>query len=208
MRGERVVGVALCGVLLVAAGCRKTNTLNKAAFKFAINGYYSAREQCVWASPMKFPAEADASDQNQTKGFDALTDAGLLARTVQQKKGFLFGSKQVNVYDISEKGRAVWAADPKQPGYGNFCYGHVSVTSINSYSPSDNPNADKYSVTYSYKLASAPVWAQSAETQTAFPKIAEDLSGNQMATADLSQSSDGWQVSDVQSTGGGSSLPQ
>lgn len=206
MRKQRVVGMVVSIAILAIAGCRH-NHADKSAFKAALNEYYGTRQQCVWSSPVKFPAEADSSKEDQTKGFDALTDAGLLTRQVQQEKRFLIGSKQVNVYDISDKGRSVWAADPKQPGYGNFCYGHASVTSIDNYSP-NNPEADTYSVTYNYKVTSLPDWANATETQTAFPVVAEDKSGAQMATANLTRSSDGWQVGSVQTAAGGTTLPQ
>ena len=64
----------------------------------------------------EFPAQADASKDEQTKTFDALTDAALLTRTAGEKKRFLIGSKQVNDYDVSEKGRTVWTVDSSQPG--------------------------------------------------------------------------------------------
>lgn len=208
MRNRRVIGLAVCGMMLIAAGCRKTNHVDKSAFKSAINDYYGSRQECVWPSPVKFPAQADASNDEQTKGFDALTDAGLLTRKAEEKKRFLIGSKQVNDYDVSDKGRSTWAVDETQPGYGNFCYGHASVTSIDSYTPSDNSDADTYSVTYNYKVTSLPDWAKSTEMQTAFPKITSDTNGSQMATANLTKSTNGWQVGSVQHTGGGSSLPQ
>jgi hypothetical protein len=194
--------------MLAAAGCRNSNHVDKGAFKSALNDYYSARPRCVWSSPVKFPAQADASKEEQTKGFDALTDAGLLTRTAQEKKRFLIGSKQVNDYDLSGKGRSTWTADQTQPGYGNFCYGHLSVTSVDSYTPSDNSDASMYSVTYHYKVSDLPDWAKSTEMQTAFPKVSADASGNETATANLTKSTNGWQVGSVQPAGGETALPQ
>lgn len=208
MRTGKITSLAVCGLLLAAAGCRHTNIVNRAAFKSALDNYYAARQQCVWTAPVKFPVQVDTSDDAQTKGYDALTDAGLLTRTPQEKKRFLIGSKQVNDYDISSKGRSVWTADQTQPGYGNFCYGHLSASSIDSYSPSNDPNASSYSVTYHYKVDSLPDWAKPAEMQTAFPKVASDANGSEMATANLTQSTDGWQVGSVQPAGGSASLPQ
>ncbi len=120
MQAKRFMGLAVCGALLVGAGCRKTNTVDKGAFKSALNDYYSTRKECVWSDPVKFPAQADTSNDNQTKGFDALTDAGMLVRSSGEKKRFLIGSKQVNNYDLSGKGRSTWTPDQTQPGYGNF----------------------------------------------------------------------------------------
>ena len=192
---QYTAGVLICGLVILAAGCDKSkpDTTN---FKTAINNYYTAHPSCVWSSPVKFPVQADASNDQQTKGFDALTDAGLLTRTPEEKKRFLIGSKQVNDYDVSSNGRAVWTADPSQPGYGNFCYGHREVTSIDNVSMGTNQNgANTATVNYHYDLAGVPDWAKSQETQTAFPNVQADLSTPKTATATLLQTQDSWQVS-------------
>lgn len=187
------VTAALCGLIILAAGCnKKTDT---GSFKTAIDNYYSAHPSCVWQSPVKFPAQADASNDQQTKGFDALTDAGLLTRTPQEKKRFLIGSKQVNDYDLSDKGRTTWTVDPSQPGYGNFCYGHREVTSIDNFNLGKNANgADNAVVNYHYDLTSVPDWAKSQEMQTAFPNLQSDLAAQKTANTTLVQTNDTWQV--------------
>lgn len=199
------IGVALLGV---SAGCRK-NAVDPGAFKSAINAWYSTQPVCLWSSPVKFPAQADTSNEDQTKGYDALTDAGMLTRTPAEKKRFLIGSKQVNNYDLSAQGRSTWTADQTQPGYGNFCFGHLEVTSIDSYSPPNNPDATQYSVSYHDAVSHLPDWAGAAEMKTAFPKIASVSSGQQTGTATLVKSSNGWQVTNVTpAPGGGNNLPQ
>jgi hypothetical protein len=198
MRGRNLVSLTVCGLLLIGAGCRK-NTVDKGAFKSAINDYYNGKQECLWSSAVKFPAQADTSNEDQTKGFDALTDAGMLTRTSAEKKRFLIGSKQVNDYDLSDKGRATWTADSAQPGYGNFCFGHREVTSIDSFTPPDT-SATQYLVNYHYTVAGVPDWANSAEMKTAFSRFAADTSGQQSATATLVKSSNGWQVNNVQNT--------
>jgi hypothetical protein len=202
-----VVILTLCGAVMIVAGCRKTNMVDKMAFKSAINNYWSARNECVWPDPIKFPAQADTSKENQTKGYDALTDAGLLVRQSAEKKRFLIGSKQVNDYDLSDKGRSTWTADQTQPGYGNFCFGHREVSTIDSFSPADNPDATQFSVTFHYDVANVPAWASTTEMKTAFPQLAADTSGQQMGTATLVKSNQGWQVTAMQ-PGPGIPLPQ
>ncbi len=190
-----VSAATIFGLFLGAAGCDKTkpDTTN---FKTAINNYYSAHPSCVWASPVNFPVQADTSSDGQTKGFHALTDAGLLVRTPHEKKRFLIGSKQVNDYDVSEKGRTVWTVDQSQPGYGNFCYGHRDVTSIDNVATATNQSgANTATVNYHYDLTGVPDWAKSQETQTAFPSVQADLSTPKTATATLVQTQDSWQVS-------------
>lgn len=192
MRAMSITSAALSGAILIVAGCH-SNVVDKEAFKSAIDNYYSGKQECVWSAPVKFPAQADTSNDEQTKGFDALTDAGLLARKTAEKSRFLIGSKQVNDYDVSDKGRSTWTPDSSQPGYGNFCFGHLAVNTIDNFTPPD-ANATQYSVTYHYGVTGAPDWANSAEMTTAFPKIASDTANQRVATATLIKSDKGWLV--------------
>jgi hypothetical protein len=196
MRKFSISILILSGVVLLGVGCRK-NAVDKTAFKLAINNYYSGRQECLWTVPVKFPVQADASNDEQTKGFDALTDAGMLTRKAEEKKRFLIGSKQVTDYDISEQGRTVWTPDQTQPGYGNFCIGHFAVTTIDDYTPADDPNATQYTVNYHYSITGVPTWANTTEIKTAFPRIAADTSAQSTAIASLAKSNDGWQVVNV-----------
>jgi hypothetical protein len=93
-------GIALCSVLLLAAGCSKKENL-KGEFQTAINNYYQGHPSCLWSEPKKFPVQAATADDSKTQGYDALTDAGLLTRTTAEKKEFIIASKQVNNYDIA-----------------------------------------------------------------------------------------------------------
>ncbi|HWG20423.1 MAG TPA: hypothetical protein VG225_07815 [Terracidiphilus sp.] len=187
--------VAFAGLLALGEGCKK-NTLDKAAFKSALNHYLSSRAQCLWTAPIKFPAQVDTSNDEQTRGFDALTDAGLLTRTPVEKKRFLIGSKQANDYDLSANGRTVWTVDPSQPGYGNFCYGRLEVTAVDGYVPAAD-DATQYSVNYHYGLTSLPSWANSAEMKTAFPQL-NAATTPQAGSANLIRSNDGWLVQNAQ----------
>ena len=211
MSAKKLVPFLSVALLAAGTGCHK-NSVDPGAFKSALNAYYSATPVCVWSAPVKFPAQADTNNEDQTKGFDALTDAGMLTRTPEQKKRFLIGSKQVNDYDLSDKGRSTWTADQTQPGYGNFCFGHWQVTSIDSYSPSNDPDASQYSVAYHDAVSTVPDWANSTEMKTAFPNIAAATSGQQTGTATLVKSSNGWQVTNVApppaSNGPATNLPQ
>jgi hypothetical protein len=181
--------------MMLAAGCKK-NAVDKGAFKSALNNYLSSQKSCLWSAPVKMPAQADASEDRETRGFDALTDAGLLTRKAVEKKRFLIGSKQANDYDLSEQGRAAWTVDPSQPGYGNFCYGHPEVTSVDSYDPPAD-NATQYTVNYHYGVSNLPAWASSAEMKTAFPKL-NSASEPAAGSATLVKSNDGWLVQNAQ----------
>lgn len=187
-----------CGVaLLIAAGCKKTadNTIN---YKSAINDYYTAHPACLFSEAQKFPAQVNTDDDSKTKGYDALFNQGLLTRkTAEKSKKFgpiPLGSKQVTDYDLSDKGRSAWTSDTTQPSYGNFCYGHREVDSIDSSTPNSGEVGATTTVNYKWKFSSAPDWAKAAETQNAFPKLGTNLSGNGSGVATLADTSNGWKV--------------
>ena len=196
MRRYTTYSAVVLSTLLLLPGCSSKKAASKENFKAAIGNYYNAHAECVWSSPIQFPVEADPKAGDQTAGYDALTDAGLLTRTASQKKVFIFGSKQVNDYDLSSKGRSVWTADQHQPGYGNFCFGHREVTSIDNYTTSsDSSGAQVASVDYHYTIGGIADWAQSTEMKTAFPTIQADISGTKVDKANLLSTDSGWQVS-------------
>ncbi len=177
--------------LLAAAGCNKKadNTSN---YKSAINTYFSAHPSCLWSSPKKFPVQAGTSDTDKTSDYDSLVDQGLLTRTTAEKKVFLIASKQVNNYDISDKGRSAWTADQQVPGFGNFCYGHRTVSGIDSATDNNGEVGASANVTYNYIVSEVPSWASATETQNAYPQLKTDLAGPQAAQATLTDTSNGW----------------
>lgn len=198
-QGEKVMRKSWIAFCLIAstipfvAGCH-SKAVDKQEFRSSLDNYYASQQACLWSTQVKFPVQADTDDDAKTRHFDALTDAGLLQRIPAEKKRFLIGSKNVNNYDLSDQGRSDWTADASQPGYGNFCFGHPKVTSIDSFTP-DTGGATQYSVNY-HVGATLPSWANNAEIQTAFPSVA-DLGQGRPASAMLSKTSNGWQVQNV-----------
>jgi len=184
----------LCGISLLVAGCNKQDN-SRANYQSAINDYYKAHPSCLWQDEKKFPVQAATSDDAKTEGYDALTDAGLLTRTTAEKKVFIVASKQVNNYDLSPQGRTSWTADTAQPGYGNFCYGHRAVDSIDSFTAGQNGSGVKTAqVNYHYSLADVPAWAKSDEVKTAFPTLGTQLAQGQPAQDTLTMNGETWQV--------------
>jgi hypothetical protein len=185
---------ALCATLALTAACNK-NAPTPPNFAGAIDTYYQAHPACLWSSEKKFPIQAATSDDAKTQGYDALVDQGLLTRTTSEKKIIII-SRQENNYDLSANGRSAWTADPSQPGYGNFCYGHRKVASIDTAPPASSDPAQPgatATVNYHYTLAGVPAWASAAETQTAFPKV-QATTTPQPAVATLTNTTNGWQV--------------
>jgi hypothetical protein len=192
MRKRTILVLGLTAVIGWSTACKKE--VDKAEFISAIDTYLTHHHDCVWPNPVKMPAQADASKDESTRGYDALVDAGLLIRTPEEKKRFLIGSKQVNDYDLSDKGHSSWTAFPSQPGYGNFCFGHFNVTAIDNFTPNDPSNPTQYTVKYEYEVEGIPAWANTAESRLAFPKIAADTSIQTATVTVVKGTNGGWAV--------------
>jgi hypothetical protein len=193
---NRAIGWWIVAALgLVTAACNQGQT-SDSAYKAAINDYFKAHPACIWQDPKKFPVQEATSDDAKTQGYDALTQEGLLTRTSAEKKRVIIGSKQVNNYDLSDKGRTAWTPDSSQPGYGNFCFGSREVTSIdNSTVGTNSSGAKTVSVTYHYKIANVADWAESQEMKTAYPTMAAALDQTPSETTTLTQGGGRWEVS-------------
>jgi len=187
----------LSGTAFLFAGCSKKadNTMN---YTRAINDYYNAHPLCLWREPVKFPVQVNTSDTSKTAPYDALVDQGLLARTTDEKTKLLVINKQVTNYDLSDKGRSTWTADPQQPGYGNFCYGHKTVKGIDSATPASSDEGATTQVNYHTTIADAPAWVNAPETQNAYPEVHAALAGSQPAQAILINTNSGWKVGRIQ----------
>lgn len=188
-----VTAAALVLALSIGAGCNK-HVDNTTQYIDAINTYHAAHPVCLWKTSIKFPVQVATSDATKTPGYDALVDQGLLARTTAEKTVMIVASKQVNNYDLSDKGRTAWVADPDQPGFGNFCYGHRKVSSIDSATPTNNERGSTTEVNYHYTIADTPAWATAQETQTAYPEIRQHLNGTHTAAAVLIETNEGWKM--------------
>src|SRR6202051_548484 len=177
---------------LITTGCNNGNN-SDLNYKTAINNHFKALPACIWSQPKKFPVQAATSDDAKTEGYDALMQEGLLTRTTAEKKVLIIASKQVNNYDLSEKGRTSWTPDSSQPGYGNFCYGNREVTSIDNSTLGTNGAGSKtVDVIYHYKIANVAAWANSQEMKTAYPSIDTALGSNPSDRATLVMTGDPW----------------
>jgi hypothetical protein len=192
MRGRIALAMVLTGLFAWAVGCKKE--VDRAPFIAALNKSYEGRHVCVWSEPTKLPLETDPSKDDKVRGYDALTDAGLLMREYVEKKQPRAPSIQVNKYNLSDKGHSSWTPDPDHPDSGNFCFGHFNVTAIDKATPNDASNPTQYTVNYQFEVEGIPDWARTPESMRAFRKIAADTS-IQTATATLVKGTDGgWAV--------------
>jgi hypothetical protein len=192
MLNGRTGYTAVLGLIaLVSTACNNGSETDM-SYKAAINDHFKALPVCIWSQPKKFPVQAATSDDAKTEGYDALTQEGLLTRTTAEKKVLIVASKQVNNYDLSEKGRTSWTPD-SQPGYGNFCYGHREVTSVDNSTLSTNSEGAKtVAVSYHYEIVNVADWANSPQMKTAYPGLASSLGSNPSDNATLVMTGDHW----------------
>src|ERR1700683_291823 len=142
---DRIRAYVLSGLLAslpLSVGCNNGSNTDM-SYKAAINDHFKAYPVCIWSQPKKFPVQAATSDDAKTEGYDALTQEGLLTRTTGEKKVLIVASKQVNHYDLSDKGRTSGTPDSSQPGYGNVCFGNRQVTSIENSTLGTDGNGPK-----------------------------------------------------------------
>jgi hypothetical protein len=197
MRERMALALVFIGLAGWATGCKKQVDLGQ--FESAIDKSFVGHHDCVWPERVKLPAQLDISKDERIRDYDALADAGLLIRKPEVKSS-PGSTRQVNKYELSDKGLAAWRPDPKQPGYGNFCFGHFNVTAIESATPNDPAAPTQYTVKYQYEVEGIPDWARTPESMRTFPKIAADTS-IRSATVTLVKGDDGgWVVE----TGNGS----
>jgi hypothetical protein len=189
----RCYAIVLGVFTLLTTGCN-TAANTDLNYKTAINDHFKVFPTCIWSEPKKFPVQAATSDDSKTEGYDALTQEGLLTRTTAEKKVLIIASKQVNNYDLSDKGRTSWTPDSSQPGYGNFCYGNREVTSIDNSTPGTNGTGAKtVDVSYHYKIANVEAWASSQQMKTAYPIIDSALGSNPSDRTTLVMTGDHWE---------------
>ncbi len=111
----RSASAALCGLIIFTAGMQQDQTRHHPTLRPPSTTTIPCTPAASGRARSSSRRRPDTNNDLQTKGFDALTDAGLLTRTSQEKKRFLIGSKQVNDYDVSDKGRTQWTVDQSQP---------------------------------------------------------------------------------------------
>jgi hypothetical protein len=190
--GLAVVLTGLFGLITFGSGCGKQ--VDKAPFVAAIDKWYDGQHICVWPEPTKLPLETDPTKDEKVRGYDALTDAGLLMRELVEKKQPRAPSVQINKYNLSDKGHSSWTPDPNHPDSGNFCFGHFNVTAIDKATPNDPSHPTQYTVHYQYEVEGIPGWVRTPESMRAFPKIAADTSIQSTTTTLVKGADGGWAV--------------
>jgi hypothetical protein len=158
-------------------GCDSKTAPTPQNFTQTLNAFYLEHSECLFPDAPRFPLET--SDPAQIKQFNSLVKAQLL------DAGKETGLK-------SSRYTLTTAGSRYAP---HFCYGHRSVTAIDSSTPPAPENGFPTThVTYRYKLEDVPIWAKTPEVQAAFPAMAKAISSESGAQAPLAKTIAGWTV--------------
>ncbi len=171
--------LAVASLMLAAAGCNSKSAPKPENFIAGLNAYFLDHPECLFPDALRLPYET--TDPAMTKQLDTLVTNQLL--DVEHERD-LHASR--------------YTATPAGVRYApRFCYGHRVVSAIDSFTPPAQANGfPETQVTYHYTMEEAPVWAKSADVQTAFPEMANALSGAASDHATLAATMAGWTVPD------------
>lgn len=177
-----------CGLAL--AGCHHAQPLSKEAeIQSSLNRFYAAEPACLWSAPITLePTEAAAPAQAQAKANElrALDEAGVLDKA---RHGYL----------VTAAGRPFWRADPKQPGFGNVCYGHWRVSRVDRTTPhQDDLFGATVEASFEASIPSPALWTRMPAVQKAFPLMALKLSRSLPHGATMKHTGKGWQVAAIE----------
>ena len=169
------------GLALLLTACNGYKAVAPKNFTSALDAYYSAHDDCLYSSALRFPYEEGLATRDaSTRALDALTDAGLLQRTEEQ-------GIQVKRYSLTPY--ATNHLDPR------FCYGHRVITSIDSFTPPAGPHGQQTSqVSYHYRVEDLASWAKSKQMLAAFPALRKVATGESSDTTTLLLTVNGWRV--------------
>jgi hypothetical protein len=189
---------ASLGMAFLIAGCQSKADRDR-TFTAALDHYYNTKPDCLWSSPVDITSGPDVKSEGMTKDFDALVAAGMIDRLPAAKEHHGRASEHQAEFQLSYLGRANWTADVARSGYGNFCYGHPQVNTIENYQRMSSGNEPQYTVSFRDSIA-LPAWAQIPAIQKAFPKVASEGNG-ETDSATLMKNGDTWKVQSVKTAG-------
>lgn len=145
----------------------------------ALNAYFPDHQDCLLDSSVTFPYET--SNPEKTKQMDALV-AAQIAQVSREP------SIHVSRYTLTPAGTRAGT---------HLCYGHREVTDIVSSTPPALANTfTETEVVYRYKIEDMPIWAKTPEVLAAYPKMANEASGNATDKITLALTGVGWKVPD------------
>ncbi len=171
------LSLSAAAILSSTIGCNPKAKPTSANFIQALNARFLEHSECLFVDT-KFPYAT--SDPVKTKQMNTLVKSLLL------ESSFEYAVHTTRYTPTTTGARSA----PR------FCYGHRTVTSIDSSTPPAKAanGLPETQVTYHYKMEDVPVWAKSPDVLAAFPDMAKKISGDSIDHATLAQTIAGWQI--------------
>jgi hypothetical protein len=169
----------LLAATFLLSACNTKTTPTPENFAAALNAWFPDHPDCLLTGSIHFPFET--GDPVLIKQMDALTTAQILE---------LHRAPMLHVtrYVLTPAGTRAGT---------HLCFGHREIKSIDSWTPPATANGfSETQVSYHYTLMDTPIWAKTPEVVAAFPKLAEELSGNATDRATLALTRVNWSVPD------------
>ena len=181
---KRTSATLLLAALAVLPGCNTKIKATPENYTATLNAYFVEHPDCLLGGGTRFPYEVGEKDGSQGPTQQQM-DALAAAKLVDAKRE---PAIHISRYTLTPEGTRL---APR------FCFGHRVVTSIDSSTPPAPANGfTETEVSYHYKIDDVPVWAKSDEIRTAFPKFAEETSGQAIGKTTLALTGVGWSVPD------------
>jgi hypothetical protein len=167
--------------MFLLTACNGYKAASPKNFTRALDAYFAQHDECLYSSALRFPYEVSLNSKDaSTRALDALTSAGLLART--QEQGI-----QVKRYTLTP-----YATNHLD---ARFCYGHRAITNIDSFTPPSGQQGQQTSqVSYHYKVMDLAAWAQSKQMFATFPVLLKAATGEPHDSTTLLLTANGWRV--------------
>ncbi len=167
----------LAALVLTLTACNTKTKPTPENYIATLNAYFPDHSDCLLDSSVTFPFET--SNPAVTKQMDALVAAQVL--DVSREPAI-----HVARYTLSATGTRAGS---------HLCYGHREVTGIVSSTPPALANGfTETQVVYRYKIEDLPIWAKTPEVLAAYPKMAQEATGDATDKITLALTGVGWSV--------------
>jgi len=189
----RLMCFAILFLLFLPVGCSKDAPPDpNAPYAAAINAYWHVRPRCLWTQAVRTPIEELAKGARMPE-LKALIDIGFVQPVPLPAADVSPATKGMLAFDLTDQGHTAWVPVPHMKNLGNICYGHRSVTTVDSVTPIPASQSSMEAVVVKYHFSSTdqPQWATDPKLQKAFPDVASTLA-QQSDTATLLKTSSGW----------------
>jgi hypothetical protein len=180
MRYRAFAAVTTLGMIALA-GCSSQPKTSPKSFEKPLDAYFADHSECLYRPALNFPLELPMGKGSNTERqqLDALTGADLLKKETE-------GGLKLDRYTLTAAGERAGR---------QFCYGHRTVTGIDGFTPpAQQGGFVETTVSYRYTMQDVPLWVKTPAMEKAFPKMAQDISGNAIGQVTMGATGAGWEV--------------